>query len=167
MRRRPRIPRVLKWFGAAACILTSVAFLMSGWVGLSYIDPGRGIWLILNAGSFSVIYDFQGQFPEPDAVRGFHANTHPFFAAAGWPKTHQKRVLPRGVKPGPGNFSFVEIPRWLPFLALFVPTLLLWFLDSRRRPRSGRRRRCDYDLTGNLSGLCPECGAERAAGQTL
>jgi hypothetical protein len=33
-------------------------------------------------------------------------------------------------------------------------------LDDRRRARSGRPlcRSCSYDLTGNISGVCPECG---------
>ena len=31
---------------------------------------------------------------------------------------------------------------------------------SRRRIRSGLCPACDYDLTGNVSGTCPECGTE-------
>jgi hypothetical protein len=61
--------------------------------------------------------------------------------------------------------SFV-LPLWVPFLALLLPTLLLWFLD-RRRPPPGHCR-CGYNLTGLTSGRCPECGtpapAPRASG---
>lgn len=32
-------------------------------------------------------------------------------------------------------------------------------LRRRRRVRSGRCAGCRYDLTGNVSGVCPECGA--------
>src|SRR5262249_36280793 len=32
----------------------------------------------------------------------------------------------------------------------------LWLLD-RRRPLPGHCRKCNYDLTGNTSGVCPEC----------
>lgn len=28
----------------------------------------------------------------------------------------------------------------------------------KRRPRVGCCSECDYDLTGNVSGICPECG---------
>ncbi len=35
------------------------------------------------------------------------------------------------------------------------------FLQRFRRPfRSSHRWECCYDLTGNLSGVCPECGAD-------
>lgn len=40
---------------------------------------------------------------------------------------------------------------------LAVPTALLWWL----RPRRSDNRycsQCKYDLTGNISGVCPECG---------
>jgi hypothetical protein len=30
------------------------------------------------------------------------------------------------------------------------------------RVRAGRCLRCGYDLTGNTSGICPECGAQAA-----
>jgi DNA-directed RNA polymerase subunit RPC12/RpoP len=33
----------------------------------------------------------------------------------------------------------------------------LW-LPARPPPRSGICRHCGYDLTGNISGRCPECG---------
>ena len=29
---------------------------------------------------------------------------------------------------------------------------------ARKHVPTGRCRRCDYDLTGNISGVCPECG---------
>jgi len=35
------------------------------------------------------------------------------------------------------------------------------FVRGKARGRDRRRcRRCDYDLTGNTSGICPECGTE-------
>jgi predicted amidophosphoribosyltransferase len=37
-----------------------------------------------------------------------------------------------------------------------VPTVLLWWRDRRIPP--GHCQNCGYDLTGNVSGICPECG---------
>ena len=51
----------------------------------------------------------------------------------------------------------VTFPLWLVFLAVLLPTLLLWFLD-RRQPLPRGQCRCGYNLTGNMSGRCPECG---------
>jgi hypothetical protein len=38
-------------------------------------------------------------------------------------------------------------------------SLLFGFFRPRRQP-TGKCRNCGYDLTGNLSGRCPECGLE-------
>ena len=51
------------------------------------------------------------------------------------------------------------------FLAVAVPLLIAWFTVIQRRNllrakrlAEGRCLGCGYDLTGNLSGVCPECG---------
>jgi hypothetical protein len=51
---------------------------------------------------------------------------------------------------------FVTIPLWPLFVAAFIPSAIGWRRSRRRRP--GHCRKCRYDLTGNLSGICPECG---------
>jgi hypothetical protein len=53
------------------------------------------------------------------------------------------------------------LPYWLPcLLAVVAPTM--WFrarLVRSLQKRRGRCISCGYDLTGNASGTCPECGA--------
>src|SRR5947207_1159557 len=49
----------------------------------------------------------------------------------------------------------LDLPLWpLPLPALFL------FLAMRRRRSADHSvcRHCSYDLTGNVSGICPECG---------
>ena len=55
--------------------------------------------------------------------------------------------------------------------AVAAPTVIAAFLWYRwDRPHELRRRRramglcvgCGYDLTGNVSGVCPECGTSRS-----
>jgi hypothetical protein len=56
----------------------------------------------------------------------------------------------------PLGFQLV-IPIWIILASCGLATLCLWHFD-RRRPAPGTCH-CGYDLTGNTSGRCPECGA--------
>ncbi len=42
--------------------------------------------------------------------------------------------------------------------ALFIPAVVWLLLRAPQNPPSGLCRHCGYDLTGNTSGRCPECG---------
>ena len=53
----------------------------------------------------------------------------------------------------------VGLVAWL--LAVAAVTPALWLKRARRSRRPGRYASCDYDLTGNVSGVCPECGTGR------
>ena len=48
------------------------------------------------------------------------------------------------------------MPLWIPFLLFTIPTFYLWRADRRIPP--GHCLKCGYNLTGNISGVCPECG---------
>jgi hypothetical protein len=53
-----------------------------------------------------------------------------------------------------------DVAYWLVAAAAGSP--LAWAALARRSPPPGHCRRCGYDLTGNASGVCPECGAVAA-----
>ena len=58
---------------------------------------------------------------------------------------------------------FIEYASWFPPVVLFplpVIALLRGPVRRRRRRRRGQCVPCGYDLTGNTSGRCPECGAK-------
>ena len=59
-----------------------------------------------------------------------------------------------------GYERWVVVPHWLLVVVLLVPPG--WWAVARvrgwRRRTAGLCRRCGYDLTGNVSGVCPECG---------
>ena len=75
------------------------------------------------------------------------------------PRIHQFRYAPPRYSQLQGlvfQHTYV-LPAWM----TVVPPLgwSLWlFIRSRKRPRVGCCARCAYDLTGNDSGVCPECG---------
>jgi hypothetical protein len=50
----------------------------------------------------------------------------------------------------------LDVPLWIPFLLIGTPTAFLWWRDCRRIP-PGYCQKCGYNLTGNVSGRCPEC----------
>ena len=50
----------------------------------------------------------------------------------------------------------LALPLWIPLLLIGAPTVILWRNDRRYPP--GHCRKCGYNLTGNVSGICPECG---------
>jgi len=55
----------------------------------------------------------------------------------------------------------LAIPFWLPLLLTAIPTAWLWHRDRSVfscLPDHLFCRGCGYDLTGNTSGVCPECG---------
>jgi hypothetical protein len=56
---------------------------------------------------------------------------------------------------------WLTIPLWRPFLVLGLGSLLgmrVLRMRARRRLSSGLCSYCGYSLTGNTSGVCPECG---------
>jgi predicted amidophosphoribosyltransferase len=44
-----------------------------------------------------------------------------------------------------------------------IPTAFLWW-RGRRPTAVGHCRKCGYNLTGNISGVCPECGEPSRSG---
>ncbi|MEE8169228.1 MAG: hypothetical protein V3T70_01655 [Phycisphaerae bacterium] len=75
-------------------------------------------------------------------------------------------TVPTGQPPLAETLEIV-LPLWIPLITFGIPTALMIIRDRRRRIPPGHCRRCGYDLTGNVSGVCPECGtacASRDAG---
>ena len=63
--------------------------------------------------------------------------------------------------PSSDHIIMVSCPFWIPVLILAAYPTLAFIRDPRRR--WNRRRhdlclRCGYNLEGNVSGVCPECG---------
>ena len=62
-----------------------------------------------------------------------------------------------------GPSKSVAIHAWIVFTSLAILPLVriaLFVWHRKRRPSTTRCARCSYDLTGNISGICPECGTK-------
>ena len=70
---------------------------------------------------------------------------------------------------GSYNFSVFEshfqLAWWLPAMVSLLPVGVLLSIWTMRRRRfwMGKCQTCSYDLTGNASGVCPECGTAIAS----
>lgn len=75
----------------------------------------------------------------------------------------QLRAAPRGRSPVlmTGVRTWVGLPVAL-FLVYPVLAVLWERVGKLLKPRRGHCRTCGYNLTGNTSGACPECGATLA-----
>lgn len=61
---------------------------------------------------------------------------------------------------------FVYVPLWMPFAAAATTTLALAWWTRRLKARPGHCPHCNYDLTGNQTKKCPECGTPIPASVT-
>jgi len=162
---RRRLRGTCKWGGVTLCVLLCALWLASGWWQIGVLRIGtEGPSLTLGylgagteAGSIFVC-----NFSTPDQL------DHPWLH---WHFYCSRRVTPTpphtyGAPIAPpawtwrfsGTSGRYQFPLWLPFLLIGLPTGYLFWSDHRRRMRAGCCEKCGYDLTGNTTGRCPECG---------
>lgn len=132
--------RFFKWTGLVACVVLVGLMAVSrewifGWQGHTW--NANFCW-----SAFAVGYDDSADTP----------------VALGWFASRDLKpdsILWFLVHAG-SNDAWILILLWFPLTVIGVPTLLAWRRDRRVPP--GHCRKCRYDLTGNESGVCPECG---------
>ncbi len=144
MKRRRPIRRILKWAGLVACVLILAVWAVSLWLWVWYdtdswacdcSDGTLGITLstgMSGSGWNATATDANGNF-------GFH-----------WIEYTSDST-------GEIPWTVVRVPMWIFLAVVEIPTAILFRLDHRRHPPS-HCQKCGYDLTGNVSGKCPECG---------
>lgn len=136
--------RWLAWTGLTAALALAAVWLASLFWSFSYLQfrpHGDRFILHLEAGVLAWIdtYDLTSWPPEK-TVHRFNIRSH--------------RTRPRWAFVPTGRF--LMFPIWLPFLSIALPTAYL--LLRRRRPPPHCCQTCGYNLTGNTTGVCPECG---------
>jgi hypothetical protein len=163
-----RRKRWFRWTGviSSLCVVAvALASLRWGWVFMrqTYIHP-HFVEVRIEKGSlwlnscYSVVTSRYLDFsmPQETMVRsqiydhwgvydGWRSSESPLAPLFGW---HDSAVG-----------WYARLPLWIPFMAIAIPTGFLWWKHRRRMP-PGCCSRCGYSLTGNVSGVCPECGAK-------
>ena len=145
--KRPHLRRILKWTGLIGCVLIVVVWGVNlRWAlwrceadwALGLYGGDASVWWGDSQMSAYSAGQWVVEVASPSKVRyGFR-----------YPRAYSSQ------SPYP---NVVTLPFWLPLLILAVPTAILWRRDRRRIP-PGHCGKCGYDLTGNESGVCPECG---------
>lgn len=142
---RSAILGTLKWIGSVVCAVTLVVTVASYHWLIEVAVP----WSMATIGLGRL---FLGVSGKPQFCYGFSismidkTNGVPMFLIAKyWTGLW-------------GDVPSVSIPLLLPVLLMALPTAFLWWHGSRVLP--GHCRGCGYDLTGNVSGRCPECGQQ-------
>ena len=149
-----RARRIPKWTGAGLSLLVVLAWILSIWCDAQYRATDHTI-LILSGGWIGAVVSSLATAPGngiTDSSLNWHSR--PAFRFEGpWNTFH--------LSGGPSSGNSVEglgASLWFLLLLIALPTAWLWHRD-RRRIRPGCCRRCGYNLTGNTSGVCSECGA--------
>lgn len=169
-KRRRGLRRLLFWCAAAGCLVTVVAWVLScfyqaaAWYSAPTVtliasgDYGRLVIVVrTRSGRTTSVpaevdgfnFGYRSRAPIDRGVIGATTNNYGFCLPLIDASDYPERVA-------------VGIPGWIPVTFLGASMVLLWWLD-RRRARPGLCTACGYDLTGNVSGTCPECGLEIAS----
>jgi hypothetical protein len=156
MRRPSRFRRWFKWAGVTVYSLLLVMWVFSIW--------GYVVWqvrvgnlnyqFILNAHLFVIAWtDIKLLFSPPLQWRlGSYPMPHYL------PELLLPKLIKQTVAAGISNAGYCRwfmLPMWIPLLIVAIPTAFLFWRDRRIL---GYCQKCDYNLTGNTSGICPECG---------
>ncbi len=176
--RRPRIRRFLKWAGFIACVLIVVALGLSFLWAADYTIPG-GDRFCVSEGRLNHTH-WQGTPENLEYFRQQALNSpwggwsiHSIDVPAGYRSCGRDEIFRLPFSKGTGRSSAgfpgrgrgmvtitnrkTSYPLWpLPVLVA-IPTAFLWHRDRRRHP-PGHCQHCGYNLTGNVSGICSECG---------
>ena len=154
-----------KWLGTLACGLILGLLLLSGRYRL-YLSTRWAYNLEVMTGTVTFQWldrDARGERTGP--VAQFHTTRRPdpydLSGLLRWP-----RYWPPGIRRVQSGSDvtdvwyldgYCSIPGWMILLVSAAPTGWLWWKDRRHTP-PGHCQKCGYDLTGNVSGRCPECG---------
>ena len=140
--------KIAKWCLTAVCVL-----LVTIWVA----TPRLGLTLYAGWRSWSVgcghVTVFVSKTKYPWSVS--HVSSSPGSWGLNWPS--RAGCVNGMVNPPVFLGTAYYLPIWIPFVILLIPAIFLWLADAQRIP-PGHCQQCGYDLTGNVSGRCPECG---------
>ena len=156
----------MKWIAVGALVLLATCWLAGGWLSvLLEYTAGSQSWTVqLGGGIVATCHAEFGTVPPPSPDGWHYEWRSKGSQAIGW------KLIPAykdfSIPQARVQIRVLEVPLYIPFALLALPTAFLFYRDYRDRrsvrwAREGRCVGCGYDLSG-VSGKCPECGREAA-----
>jgi hypothetical protein len=154
MARWSRIRHAVKWVATLGSVVLVMIAVITCWAWTSFVTESHSWVLGVQVGAVTVVHakpaGFLPHLERGLAFRWTQFSFDDWSQFALWPKYDWR-----------SRIRHASVPLWLPLVIMAVPTGTLWWLDRRRIP-PGHCQKCGYNLTGNVSGRCPECGEPAA-----
>lgn len=153
-RARLRWLNALKGTSTVLLVLVAVVYVVSLWSSFGFnLKIGEQlICATCDSGQLRFAYYGQDRDPAQPRFRAYYQHTYLFLDRAGPQGTIERNPL----------VIWFYLPLWIPTGFLLASTGVLWWLGRRRR-NGDRCDGCGYNLCGNVSGTCPECGLALSA----
>ncbi len=148
--------RVLIWGTTLLAVATLATWIATMFVTIALVPEHSHFAIELERGLLSVYWQ-EWDEPATHAKAWGDSGLIVYWAHNQW---DDLRFWPRRFFARSPWGSLISAPWWIPVLLLSATSLLLWRAD--RRHRTGRCY-CGYDLRGNVSDICPECGCSTPA----
>ena len=154
MRRRlSSAGRLVKWASTGLTVFSCLVWLPNQSMTLRYVwkgpTDGRGIWIGGGCVGYFAWVPLRSVPPSYVPPR--------LGASLGEPFAEDRNLW---IGTSADNFlcdRICKFPASIPLAAFGLLAAILWRYDLRRFP-AGHCFTCGYNLTGNVSGICPECG---------
>lgn len=150
MVRRRRKRWLLRWAGTALGVLLPVIIVFSMFRAVIWDSPRLQYQISAMQGTLYFGWRPEGWSAATDAYAGEPGWTVAKYSGFEWCWWFGRGRLT--------TITWVEIPLYIPLGILLLLTALSWYKAIQHRVLPGHCQKCGYDLTGNTSGRCPECG---------
>ncbi len=148
---RHRLRRIFKWAGMLVCILLLASAIVSLVASFDVGIPTGPVETHISVQCCCLIAYF---FIPPSTPINGKLQQPIWFLRTNW--SHATPVWLPEYRRYKTSSDLLIVPLWIPFVTTAIPTFIFWRRDRRYPP--GHCVDCGYNLTGNVSGRCPECG---------
>ncbi len=163
-----RVARCMRWIGAAGCLLVVILWAVACFYDVSFYITSRprrnlqieyGLHLFEAEGIACDIKRYE--YDKTGVPAGFQYGplNSPAFRLSGF--RYGKIVTMEddfgSNRSGRVVHRWLRVPFWFILVGVAVPTAVLFWRVRKPFP-PGHCRKCGYDLTGNVTDVCSECG---------